>query len=183
MTNKQIKQASKLALKKDRWMPVLVTFVYSLIVMYVPIFLTGTLSIGVFNYYTKSLNGEKKSFEDLFSGFKLFGKSLGTLLLILLYTFLWSLIPFAGPFISYVKNYSYSLSLLLLKDNPEMSANEAITKSRELMDGKKWQRFCLDFSFIGWHILDMFTCGLLGILYVVPYKQFSVIKFYEELKK
>lgn len=183
MTNKLIKKNAKSALKADRWMPVLVTLLYSLIVSYVPFFLSSSLSIGVFNYYTKSLKGENKRFEDMFSGFKLYGKALLTHFLVILYQLLWFMIPIAGPIILIIKSYSYSLSLLILKDNPNLTANEAITKSREMMKGYKWKKFALMFSFIWWTILDILTLGLLGILYLAPYKQFSIIAFYEDLKK
>ena len=34
-----------------------------------------------------------------------------------------------------------------------MTASEAITESRHMMDGNKWRLFCLGFSFIGWDLL------------------------------
>lgn len=49
----------------------------------------------------------------------------------------------------------------VLMEHPEYSANEAITESRRLMDGKKWNLFCLTFSFIGWRLI----CS---IQYIIP---------------
>ena len=49
----------------------------------------------------------------------------------------------------------------VLMEHPEYSANEAITESRRLMDGRKWNLFCLTFSFIGWRLL----CS---IQYIIP---------------
>lgn len=185
MERKEIKQLAREALQKDRWMPVAVTGVYSVIIgmsSVISMVLSGPLSIGVFSYYKKSLNNEKRDFLDLFSGFKDFVKPLCTGLLVMLYTLLWGLIPIVGPIISMVKNYSYSLSLLLLHDNPELSPKEAIEKSIKMMDGHKFDRFVLDLSFILWDLLGFLTLSILNFLYVTPYKQFSVILFYEDIK-
>ena len=76
-----------------------------------------------------------KKFVDLFAGFKHFGKTFVAWLLMGLYQCLWFCVPFAGPFIAFVKTFSYSQTDLVLRDNPELSANEAITKSREIMYG------------------------------------------------
>lgn len=77
-----------------------------------------------------------------------------------------------------VKSYYYQLSTLIAIENPEMSSNDAVEKSKELMDGKRWKLFCLQFSFFGWAILAAFTFGI-GILWLAPYMQFAVISFYK----
>lgn len=56
--------------------------------------------------------------------------------------------------------------------------NEAFRLSCEMMDGNKWHAFCLDLSFIGWHILNVFTFGLLGIFYVKPYEATASAEMY-----
>ena len=38
-----------------------------------------------------------------------------------------------------------------------------------MMTGNKWKAFVLDLSFIGWHILNGFTLGILGVFYLSPY--------------
>lgn len=37
-----------------------------------------------------------------------------------------------------------------MAEHPGLTANEAITESRRIMDGNKWRLFCLDLSFLGW---------------------------------
>lgn len=76
------------------------------------------------------------------------------------------------------KSYYYQLSYLVAIDNSELSSKEAVEKSAELMEGKRWKFFCLQFSFIGWSILACFTFGI-GFLWLVPYIQFANIAFYE----
>ena len=79
-----------------------------------------------------------------------------------------------------IKQFSYSLALLVLNDNPEMKGKDAVEKSAELMQGKVWSLFCLKFSFLGWAILSVFTLGI-GILWLAPYIQISEINFYRNL--
>ena len=64
----------------------------------------------------------------------------------------------------------------------ELSPKEAIEKSIKMMDGHKFDRFVLDLSFILWDLLGFLTLSILNFLYVTPYKQFSVILFYEDIK-
>ncbi len=51
------------------------------------------------------------------------------------------------------------------------------------MKGHKWNAFVYDLSFIGWFILSAFTCGLLGVFYVFPYKFNSDAALYQAIKR
>ncbi|MBR2066844.1 MAG: DUF975 family protein [Solobacterium sp.] len=77
--------------------------------------------------------------------------------------------------------YSTSMIFYLLRDNPEMSAFEAIRESKRLMKGKRFDLFKLEFGFIGWILLGIFTCGLVMIFIVNPWMQQSKALFYDEL--
>ena len=61
-----------------------------------------------------------------------------------------------------------------------MGANDAITRSKELMKGNKWRLFCMEISFIGWMILSVFTFGI-GDLWLTPYRAAAHTAFYREL--
>ena len=76
--------------------------------------------------------------------------------------------------------YAYSMAVYVANDNPELSAMDAIKKSRELMRGHKWDLFVLDLSFIGWILLCCFTCGL-GFFFLAPYIEMAHAEFYREL--
>ena len=52
-----------------------------------------------------------------------------------------------------VKAYSYAMTPYIMAEHPGLTANEAITESRRIMDGNKWRLFCLDLSFLGWELL------------------------------
>ena len=92
---------------------------------------------------------------------------------------LWSLLFFIPGII---KAYEYRMIPYLLSEDPAMSYQEAFAQSKALMTGNKWKAFVLDLSFILWDIGSIFTCGLLGIFYVGPYKASTSAALYETLK-
>ena len=94
-----------------------------------------------------------------------------------LFVFLWSLL-FVIPGV--IMAYAYSMAIYVANDNPELSAMDAIRKSRELMDGHKWDLFVLDLSFIGWILLCLLTCGI-GFFFLAPYIEMAHVEFYREL--
>jgi uncharacterized membrane protein len=73
---------------------------------------------------------------------------------------LWTLL-FIVPGI--VKSYSYAMSSYLLVNEKTLGPVDAITKSRQLMDGKKMQLFMLDLGYFGWYLLSILTLGILTI--------------------
>lgn len=91
---------------------------------------------------------------------------------------LWSLL-FLIPGI--VKIYSYSMTEYILEENPELSANEAIDRSRFMMRGHKFDLFWLQLSLIGWFFLCILTGGI-GFLWLEPYYHCAKAAFYEEVK-
>ncbi|MBO5279381.1 MAG: DUF975 family protein [Lachnospiraceae bacterium] len=103
-----------------------------------------------------------------------------TLFLRGLFTGLWSLL-FVIPGI--VKAYEYRMIPYILAEHPEMSSKEAFARSKEMMDGNKWNAFVLDLSFIGWHILGVCTCGIAEIFYIMPYQCLTDAELYHELNK
>ena len=140
--------------------------------------ITGPLALGLVVVFSKLVKGEKAEIVNVFDGFKNFVNSFLLYILISIFTFLWSLL-FVIPGI--VMGYAYSMSFYILKDNPELSANEARKQSIEMMRGNKWRLFCLDFSFIGWALLSILTFGIL-MLWVSPVMEASHAAFYESLK-
>ena len=98
-------------------------------------------------------------------------------LLIIIFTFLWSLL-FVIPGI--IKGISYSQSYFILAENPDMTASEALNESKRIMDGHKWEYFVLQLSFLGWTILASFTFGILFI-WLVPYMECTLVNYYHKL--
>ena len=143
----------------------------------VSLLLAGQLAVGEFYYYIALHNKENASFNHLFKDFgtDLF-KNFVVNLLQTLYLILWFML-FIIPGI--IKVYSYSMTMYLKAKQPNLQANEAITLSRKIMDGKKWKLFCLQFSFIGWIILSIITLGI-GLIFLLPYMQASTTAFFED---
>ena len=94
-------------------------------------------------------------------------------------SFLWLLIPVYGL----TRLYSYLMVPFILINKPQLSAKEAMSYSRAIMQGYRWKYFCLRLSFIGWHLLNSFTYGILGIFYVYPYYDVACAGFYEAVVK
>ena len=123
------------------------------------------------------VDGEEGRLETLFRYSKQWGTMLAAVLLQAVYILGWMLL-FIIP--GLIAAYRYSLTSYILAENPEMDANDAITRSKELMKGNKWRLFCLRFSFIGWDILSILTLGI-GDLWLTPYQTAATAAFYREL--
>ena len=80
------------------------------------------------------------------------------------------------------KYYSYYLVPYIAAENPDMTARQAITLSRKMMKGHKWQCFVFELSFLGWEMLGAFTMGIFNILYTNPYKVAAFTRYYAELR-
>ncbi len=115
----------------------------------------------------------------LFAPFKQYARTVGAVLLVFVYTLLWTLLLVIPGII---KAYSYSMTFSILRENPEMTAGDAITASQKMMDGHKMDLFLLSLSFIGWAILASITFGI-GYLWLIPYIYTAYAAFYETLKK
>lgn len=183
LPNYQIKAEAKAALSGN-WGNAIGIWLIGTIIMgalastFLGFFITGVIAYGIAASFAILIRSKHADFEILFSGFQNFGTTCVAGILQWIYIVLWSLL-FWIPGI--VKSYSYAMTYYILLDNPNMSANDAITESRKLMYGKKWKLFCLDLSFIGWLLLTIVTFGLLS-LYVQPYHEAARARFYEDIK-
>lgn len=146
-----------------------------------PLLLIGPISIGICSYTLHVVrNTEKKNkIDPLLDGFRgSVGNSILVGLLATIFTALWSLL-FVIPGI--VKAIAYSQCYFIALEHPEYDANTCITESRKMMNGHKWEYFCLQFSFIGWMIVGSFCLGV-GTLWVSAYMNAANAAFYEDLK-
>ena len=114
------------------------------------IFIGGAMRLGYAKFNLNLIDHKPAEFRDLFTYMNCKWKGFCMNFLTNLYVALWTLL-LVIPGI--VKSYSYAMTPFILSENPEMSANDAITASREMMDGHKWDLFCLYLSFIGWNLL------------------------------
>ncbi len=143
--------------------------------------LSGPIMMGVTSYtlHLVRRTEKKNKLEPLLDGFR---GSVATNILVgvltALFTFLWSLL-FVIPGI--IKAISYSQAYYIALEHPEYDANTCITESRKMMNGHKWEYFCLQFSFIGWIIVGSLCLGV-GTLWVSAYMNAANAAFYDDLK-
>ena len=139
--------------------------------------LGSVIRVGYARFNMELVDRGEASFETLFGYFSYWKTTAVARLLRGLYVFLWSLLLVIPGIVA---SYSYAMTDYILAGYPELTAGEAIARSKEMMSGNRWRLFCLHLSFIGWSILCTFTLGI-GNLWLTPYKQAANAAFYREI--
>ncbi|RSD29457.1 DUF975 family protein [Mesobacillus subterraneus] len=138
------------------------------------------LTVASYWFYLIIARWNDPKISQVFGVYKDMGLSLkviGSSILVGIFTALWSLLLIIPGII---KAISYSQVFFLIKDNPQLSALDAITESKKRMKGYKWKYFLLNLSFIGWVFIAIFTFGI-GLLWLTPYISTANATFYNEL--
>lgn len=138
----------------------------------------GTVQLGYAQYLLKQYDRADFQLNDLFSQFYRFGQGFAQAFLRGLYILLWSLL-FIIPGI--IASYSYAMTPFLMAENPDLRPSEAISLSKDMMDGHKGELFALDLSFFGWILLCVLTLNI-GNLWLNPYRNAAYAAFYRELQ-
>lgn len=120
------------------------------------------LGAGFVLYCMAIRRGERSEYLTLFDGFSFAGRLIALNLLISLLIVLWSML-FVIPGI--IAIYRYRFALFYFYENPDIGILEAITLSRQQTQGRKWQLFCLDLSFLGWTLLASVPTLIQNFLY------------------
>ena len=150
------------------------------IFLIIKIFLANPIELGGTRFFKENIEQTPAPLAVLKTGFQNYGHTFVTMFLRDLYIVLWMLLLIVPGLI---KAYSYRMVPYILAENPDMPANEIITRSREMMNGHKWQSFLLDLSFIGWIILGVLTLGLGMAFWTAPYMQSTDAALYLKLKQ
>lgn len=129
--------------------------------------------------YLKIARDEEISVGNIFYGFEDLWTAIKAHFFMSLFIWLWSLLLIIPGII---KAYAYSMTFFILAENKGMPVLEAITLSRNMMDGHKMDLFLLTLSFIGWFILVVITFGIAGI-WVYPYFYATWANFYLSVKE
>ena len=163
------------------WWPVIfgAAAVAAVIGILYTVLVANVIKVGARGWFLRYWRGELPSVGELFASFRIYAPSVTTMLLKDIYTFLWSLL-FIIPGI--VKGYAYSMAEYIIYENPNLSGNDAITLSRRLTQGAKWDLFVFDLSYIGWDLLNSLTFGILGLVHVNPYRYTAHAAVYQSLK-
>lgn len=143
------------------------------------IFVYFPLVMGFFNTFRSLLDeGDTELTHNMFAcTLDKYGHNVLGMGFMYLKVVLWSLL-FIIPGI--VMDFAYAMTPYILKDNPELSAWEASSRSREMMKGHKFDLFWLELSFIGWILLSILTLGI-GLFWLVPYMQTAIAAFYNDI--
>lgn len=151
----------------------------SLLGLVYTIFIGNVIRVGKAAYFIQNQN-ENPPLNMIFSAFK--GNYMNVVkIMVVMYikNFLWFLL-FIIPGI--MKAYEYSMIPYILAENPNISMDEAFAQTRNMTMGQKMDLFVLDLSFLGWIVLGGICCGV-GILFVQPYIEATMVEVYTILKE
>lgn len=137
------------------------------------------LALGYILFFLNVSRGKELSVGTLFEGFPAFWKAFGLCFMVGLFTLLWSLLLIIPGIIAAI---SYSMTLYILADNPEIDIMDAIRQSKRMTNGYKGDIFVLGLSFLGWGIVACLTLGI-GFLWLAPYMQTTYTNLYLKLKE
>ena len=153
--------------------------IFAFILLYIlQMLLVNPFRVGIGRFMIKSID-DRADVREIAYGFDHAYKNIvRTMFHYDLRVFLWSLL-FIIP--GFYKEYQYRLVPYILAEQPNMDYQEVLRKSRELMEGHKWNAFVLDLSFILWHIFGFITCGIGEIFYVSPYHNLTLAALYRKL--
>ncbi len=169
-----------------------------------PFIISGPFSLGLCLFFLSLVRKSETKINQLFDGFKTFEISMVTYMLMLIFTLLWMLLLIIPGIIAAI---SYSMTYYIIIDNPNISPLEAITKSKEIMQGNKMKFFYMQCRFFGWILLAMtppLTLSLItlrnvetmniassllfaiswgGFIWLYPYMMTAKTEFYEDIRK
>ena len=145
----------------------------------IALLLGGVISVGLCRFLLNMATGrEEARFDNLFSGFNIYLKTLGLNILITLAVVAGTLL-FIIPGI--IVSLMFSQAFYILSEDPSKSITQCISESVNLMTGHKWELFYLELTFIGWWLLTAITVGIAG-LWVAPYVKVTETNFYLSIK-
>ena len=145
----------------------------------VSIVVSGLFTFGFINFFLKISRGEEATSNEMFSKINMFWKFIIVSLftgLAVMAGFIFFIIP------GIILALAFSQTMLILLDNPEMNATDAMKLSYNMMMGHKMDYFVLQLSFIGWAFLMIFTLGI-GFFWLIPYMTVTECIFYNKIKE
>jgi len=144
------------------------------------IFVGAPFEVGGKRYFVNLCSGSA-NFKLLGSGFKKeqYMSNVKVLLMRDIFVFLWGLL-FIIPGI--IKHYEYYFVPYLMAEYPDLDYKRALDLSGSITQGRKFDMFVLQLSFIGWFVLG-FMCCVVGSIFVMPYFETAMAQMYLTLKQ
>lgn len=140
------------------------------------ILITTPIAYSLSICYLRIARRESVEISNLFDAFCNYMSVLSTMLLMTIYTLLWSLL-FIVPGV--IKSYSYAMTPYLLYDRG-LTNDAAIDESMRMMRGHKMNLFLMDLGFYALTLLSLLTLGI-ALLWVIPYWLTARAKFYQNI--
>ncbi|MEZ3506879.1 MAG: DUF975 family protein [Lachnospiraceae bacterium] len=141
-------------------------------------FLVFPVIVGANRFMLRGLEGKAEVKEVAYA----FDHSYRNVVKVIFHTqmsiFLWSLL-FVIPGI--YKKYQYRMVEFILAEHPRVPYKEAQQRSKDMMNGEKWNAFVLDLSFLLWEVVSVMTCGIAHVFYVAPYQYLTNAALYHRL--
>lgn len=140
--------------------------------------LTGPLSLGYVLFISCLVDTKQNKLDLLFSGFNRFIETLIAGLLISVAVGIGCALLIVPGIIL---GLGFGMTFFIMADNQNISGIDALKESWNMMNGHKWDLFCLNFRFIGWILLALITCGI-GWIWLYPYMLTANLNFYRQLR-
>lgn len=128
--------------------------------------ITLVLQLGMAAVFLAGYRGKDFNSDDLFKGFKDFGRCAGGMAWMTLWIFIWALIPIAGPVFAIIKMYSYRFTPYILAEDKSVTATEALRRSMKMTQGYKGKMFGAEILV---YLIFFAACLVLGLLSLIPY--------------
>jgi uncharacterized membrane protein len=138
----------------------------------------GPLALGAAIFSLSLSRGKEAMLEQIFQGFNNFSTAFIAYLLVIVYVFLWTLLLIIPGIIAAL---GYSMTFYILADEPLTKPQDALKKSKSMMDGYKLKLFYLCLRFVLLALLCILTLGI-GFLWLIPYVHVCMAKFYDDIK-
>lgn len=139
----------------------------------------SVVALGYARFNLALADGEEPRLALLVDYFPWFKTALCARLLAAGIILLWSLLLIVPGIMA---AYGCAMTPYILAEHPELTAGEAVQRSRDLMYGRRWRLFCLQMSFLGWALLSALIFGL-GALFITPYAQTATALFYRDITR
>ena len=89
---------------------------------------------------------------------------------------------FIGFIPMFIKTVEYTFTMFFLAEFPAIGIRKALTLSKKITKGNRWNVFVIELSFIGWFLLGAITV-FIGMLWVIPYYYMTMTNVFHALLK
>lgn len=163
------------------WVLVIAIIISGIFYWLVQTLIFGTANVGIKRFFLQSRIYDDVPIKDtiFLTRVRAWTKVMLAVLVEQIYMFFWNITVIGGI----IKSFSYFAVPYILAENPTLSPSQAITLSRNMMYGHKWEAFKLNVSFFGWQLLSFITLGFSGMLYSSPYEEATMAEYYTYIRE